>query len=259
MFSVLRYSSSSMGRLSLSSISPENLVWEAGPGTAQPVANRKRRFYSYDDMIQVDPIARSRDDRPAASSSSPRSRSQSFTFQQSKKPFTIPESDLSPGLNVTKSASFDCTSNNQPSRDERDDVEAGDDYSEVDMSQCSSCDGSDSSSDEEWDSLFPDEHIKTESTCDDDHSQQRWHMKAYHKSRSVLGSIRALLSIKTYRYLLGVNTALYFTVTGVQFWGTKYLTIALNAPLPLVNALFILCAATVSFSSSTTPSILLLV
>ena len=250
MFSVLRYSSSSMGRLSLSSISPENLVWEAGP--AQPAANRKRRFYSYDDMIQVDPV-RSRDDRPTASSLSPRSRSQSFTFQQSKKPFTIPESDLSPELNVTKSASFDYVSNNQPSRDERDDVEVGDDYSEVDMSQCSSCDGSDSSSDEEWDSLFPDEHIRTESTCDDDddhdHSQQRWHMKAYHKSRSVLGSIQALLSIKTYRYLLGVNTALYFTVTGVQFWGTKYLTIALNAPLPLVNALFILCAATVSFSS----------
>lgn len=39
-------------------------------------------------------------------------------------------------------------------------------------------------------------------------------------------------------------TCLYFTVTGVQFWGTKYLSIALNAPLPLVNALFVLCAAT---------------
>ena len=39
-------------------------------------------------------------------------------------------------------------------------------------------------------------------------------------------------------------SALYFTVTGVQFWGTKYLTVALRAPLPLVSALFILCAAT---------------
>ena len=39
-------------------------------------------------------------------------------------------------------------------------------------------------------------------------------------------------------------SALYFTVTGVQFWGTKYLTVALHAPLPLVNTLFILCAAT---------------
>lgn len=39
-------------------------------------------------------------------------------------------------------------------------------------------------------------------------------------------------------------TALYFVVTGVQFWGTKYLSIVLQQPLPLVNALFILCAAT---------------
>lgn len=39
-------------------------------------------------------------------------------------------------------------------------------------------------------------------------------------------------------------TALYFSVTGVQFWGTKYLAIALRAPLPLVNLLFIVCAAT---------------
>ena len=38
--------------------------------------------------------------------------------------------------------------------------------------------------------------------------------------------------------------ALYFTVTGVQFWGTKYLTVALHAPLPLVSTLFVLCAAT---------------
>lgn len=286
MFSVLRYSSSSMGRMSISSsISPEdeNLVWEAGQPAAE---NRKRRFYSYDDMIQVDPAARSsRDHRPAASSSSspPRSRSQSFTFpQQSSKPFTIHESSQSQEdhpfgtelNNASKSASFDCdcalNNNHHPSRNARDDVEVDDVYSDVDMSQCSSCDGSDddsSSDEEEWDSLFPDEHIKTESTFDDDdhHSQQhqqqqqqRWHMKAYHKSRSVLGSIRALLSIKTYRYLLGVNTALYFTVTGVQFWGTKYLTVALNAPLPLVNALFILCAATVkSTCSSSSISMLL--
>lgn len=39
-------------------------------------------------------------------------------------------------------------------------------------------------------------------------------------------------------------SALYFTVTGVQFWGTKYLSVALHSPLPLVNTLFILCAAT---------------
>ena len=39
-------------------------------------------------------------------------------------------------------------------------------------------------------------------------------------------------------------SALYFTVTGVQYWGTKYLLISLHAPLLLVNVLFILCAAT---------------
>jgi hypothetical protein len=39
-------------------------------------------------------------------------------------------------------------------------------------------------------------------------------------------------------------TALYFIVTGVQYWGTSYLAVALNAPLPLANLLFILCAAT---------------
>lgn len=39
-------------------------------------------------------------------------------------------------------------------------------------------------------------------------------------------------------------TCLYFTVTGVQFWGTKYFTVVLHAPLPIVNTLFVLCAAT---------------
>lgn len=37
--------------------------------------------------------------------------------------------------------------------------------------------------------------------------------------------------------------ALYFTVTGVQYWGTSYMLIILHAPLPVVNGLFILCAA----------------
>ena len=39
-------------------------------------------------------------------------------------------------------------------------------------------------------------------------------------------------------------TALYFTVTGVQYWGTSYIAVGLHAPLPLANALFIACAAT---------------
>ena len=68
--------------------------------------------------------------------------------------------------------------------------------------------------------------------------------KAYRSSYSLMMSVRALLSIGTYRNLLGAMTGLYFTVTGVQFWGTKYLSVALKAPLPLVNTLFILCAAT---------------
>lgn len=86
--------------------------------------------------------------------------------------------------------------------------------------------------------------------------------------RHWMRSIRALLSMPVYRNLLGgefdqyyptlfwLNTvavtiyvslamsALYFTVTGVQYWGTKYLLISLKAPLLLVNMLFISCAAT---------------
>lgn len=38
-------------------------------------------------------------------------------------------------------------------------------------------------------------------------------------------------------------TALYFVVTGIQFWGTSYMLIALQAPQPLVNLMFVLCAA----------------
>ena len=57
-------------------------------------------------------------------------------------------------------------------------------------------------------------------------------------------SVKALLALPVYRNLLGAVTALYFTVTGVQYWGTKYLSIVLAAPMPLVNLLFIVCAAT---------------
>ena len=38
-------------------------------------------------------------------------------------------------------------------------------------------------------------------------------------------------------------SALYFVVTGVQFWGTSYMALVLKAPLPIVNATFVLCAA----------------
>ena len=62
--------------------------------------------------------------------------------------------------------------------------------------------------------------------------------------RKTFLTVNSLLAISEYRNLLGAVTALYFTVTGVQYWGTKYLSIALNAPMPLVNSLFIICAAT---------------
>jgi MFS family permease len=57
-------------------------------------------------------------------------------------------------------------------------------------------------------------------------------------------SMMRLYRMPVYSNLLGAMTALYFTVTGVQYWGTTYLSVTLNAPLPLVNLLFILCAAT---------------
>jgi hypothetical protein len=60
----------------------------------------------------------------------------------------------------------------------------------------------------------------------------------------MIESAEALLGIPVYRYLLASMAALYFTVTGVQYWGTAYMRVTLQAPLPLVNGLFILCAAT---------------
>lgn len=61
--------------------------------------------------------------------------------------------------------------------------------------------------------------------------------------RTVTSIICALLHNKVYTYLVMAMAALYFVVTGVQFWGTSYLLLALQAPRPLVNSLFILCAA----------------
>jgi len=60
----------------------------------------------------------------------------------------------------------------------------------------------------------------------------------------MLSSVSALLSIGVYRYIIFAMSSLYFSVTGVQYWGTSYLHVALLAPMPLVNALFIVCAAT---------------
>lgn len=63
-------------------------------------------------------------------------------------------------------------------------------------------------------------------------------------SRPVWSSIKSLLGCEVYRYLVAAMTALYFTVTGVQFWGTSYMLLALNAPSALCNLLFITIAAT---------------
>eukprot|EP01035_Chromulina_nebulosa_P017933 gene17933-23555_t len=62
--------------------------------------------------------------------------------------------------------------------------------------------------------------------------------------KSLICSIRKLLSMPVYSNLLGAMTCLYFTVTGVQYWGTAYLSVGLHAPLAVVQTLFILCTAT---------------
>lgn len=55
--------------------------------------------------------------------------------------------------------------------------------------------------------------------------------------------ILELVTSPVYMYLVLAMTALYFVVTGVQFWGTSYMTVALKAPLPLVQSTFIFCSA----------------
>ena len=61
---------------------------------------------------------------------------------------------------------------------------------------------------------------------------------------SVWLSIKGLLGCAVYRYLVAAMTALYFTVTGVQFWGTSYMLLALDTPTAICNLLFISIAAT---------------
>jgi hypothetical protein len=64
------------------------------------------------------------------------------------------------------------------------------------------------------------------------------------KKRTVWTSLEALTKIPVFYFLLGAMSSLYFTVTGVQYWGTSYMQVALGAPVELVNAMFIVCAAT---------------
>ena len=62
--------------------------------------------------------------------------------------------------------------------------------------------------------------------------------------RTVMSILQQLFANKVYLYLVAAIASLYFTVTGVQYWGTSYLTLQLGAPPSLVNVLFILCAST---------------
>jgi MFS transporter, Spinster family, sphingosine-1-phosphate transporter len=43
---------------------------------------------------------------------------------------------------------------------------------------------------------------------------------------------------------LSALSSLYFVVTGIQFWGTSYMLVALSAPRSVVNTMFVLCAGT---------------
>lgn len=45
-------------------------------------------------------------------------------------------------------------------------------------------------------------------------------------------------------WMMAAMAALYFTVTGVQYWGTSYMLAVLKTPPSTVHALFIITAAT---------------
>ena len=118
-----------------------------------------------------------------------------------------------------------------------------------DVNSCGSDSDSDSDSESEYidlPAITPDKFTDKELEAYEHYSFYEKILHSHFMKRTDLWiqSIRALLKIQVYRNLLGAMTALYFTVTGVQYWGTKYMTIALNAPIAVVNILFVLCAAT---------------
>jgi hypothetical protein len=135
------------------------------------------------------------------------------------------------------------------------------------------CSDSDSASDEDWDGFSPRKTVvagdrgsalgqgsqmtgsQNVAVGAEDSDASRGH-----SILSLYRSVRALLRIDVYRYLLAgmsvfshsdmflprysAMAALYFTVTGVQFWGTSYMMVALGTSPTLVHALFVLVAAT---------------
>jgi len=56
--------------------------------------------------------------------------------------------------------------------------------------------------------------------------------------------VNVLVKIPVYIFLVFALAACYFVVTGVQFWGTAYLTTVLHAPQAKANLLFIITSAT---------------
>jgi MFS family permease len=63
-------------------------------------------------------------------------------------------------------------------------------------------------------------------------------------SISLYGAACVLFKMPVYRSVVLSMSALYFVVTGVQFWGTSYLIIGLKAPVIMVQCFFIFVAAT---------------
>ena len=61
---------------------------------------------------------------------------------------------------------------------------------------------------------------------------------------SIYESLFYLLHKKIFLFLVLGLSAVYFVVTGVQFWGTIYMIKSLHAPMYVVNGLFVLIAGT---------------
>lgn len=63
-------------------------------------------------------------------------------------------------------------------------------------------------------------------------------------SASLCLALFRLSKMPVYRSVVLSMSALYFVVTGVQFWGTSYMIIALKTPVLMVQCFFIFVAAT---------------
>eukprot|EP01041_Mallomonas_annulata_P002576 gene2576-5027_t len=69
------------------------------------------------------------------------------------------------------------------------------------------------------------------------------YLKKVNNKSSAATPLVELLSTPVYISLVLAMAALYFVVTGVQFWGTSYMALVLDAPMPLVHTTFVICAA----------------